>query len=51
MTPFFNMWKESDKKMGFKVSKKGDLFEKIVLTNLIPIILKRTNIQSEKIKV
>ena len=44
MNKFFKMWKEADVRVGHESIEKGDTFEKIVRTHLLPILLSRSNI-------
>lgn len=48
MTPFFEMWRAADRKIGQLGVEKGDLFEKTVKNNLMPLILKRAAISSDQ---
>lgn len=44
MGGFFQMWRQADKRVGFQSVEKGDSFEKIVITYLLPLILQRSKI-------
>jgi len=46
------MWKEADVRVGHESIEKGDTFEKIVRTHLLPTLLSRSKIgEKEQIKI